>query len=848
MLRTLLALCLLVFSVSIHAQAAPKTPIGEFLAGNKTHRGIGIENPSLVHLLSLSYSTLNAIRDRIDSSEEKLKKSLPALEREVMEVRLRRARVQYRLAWELLGILIDKSLHDFDLRGAKSKLGEEVFQEAEEANEKAARDKKIKGHVLEKASELFLGSLHFMALKNEPVVVPGGGISEILRKDNAGLEPSDVDTKAFAWLDDAAYALGNPDAGKNFVTNQQIPLWTNVKILPLSQAIVKGFKRLLNRTNVLDIDLNKPTVEQKTALMKLVLASRPEIQTDAKNVSALVLFFTHSLGVLIDPYNVNTHDSYELMRASIAVMFRHILDIDGNENWTLEQAKNYQPLGQALPNYRPVAGMMTGIQKRLLQNYLREVETGPKLGTPDRTRREQLAEYQIFHGNLLRDLFGRDVRHWIYPVAKAWGREDPRIGATVKVNGKAEGRKADGSARDEMAQLQDGDLWMEKGTGMGSDLISWATVPATPSKRTKAFVEDSSIWGVAKQKLYYMWSGALGWVEEKLQIAERPEWLGVDKPGKGVDYTGTSHTGIVAVFEDPSYPQLSRADFVDAFPNLMRQAWRRHGCGHGHSRLCMFFRVRKSWARDYVNRFSLYDAALKKRVADQLNRLRSKKAWKSWWPEFLAVDGTNDTQRAYLMCRKLTTESMAFKTTEEMMQDRDFYRLGHDYCDSVFLLRGMRNFENKILVPKIHQAKAGESAEAADARLVREMGKLVTEVANDIRNQAGDMKGFGTEFDDRFDSFTKAKLYCSEKADLAYRLAWGREVYPESKFKESIRKIEDIVPESMVANITGGFIKVPWGDKDTVYAPKGILEVKSGREVWETIGEMRRGFFGVNDE
>jgi hypothetical protein len=492
--------------------------------------------------------------------------------------------------------------------------------------------------------------------------------------------------------------------------------------------------------------------------------------------------------------------------------------------------------------------------------YDADVANGPKLINDDETKKQRDIEYQTYHGDIYKDLFGRDASHWLWPGNPNQNSNEPRIQPTVKVVGKdgkewAEGRNINGTAREEIKHLQDGDLWLEKGTGMGSDLISWSTTSAKPSSRLKSAIEGSSLWGVAKGKLYDMWAGNMGWLGKKVgnavpQFQDFTEWLVNDYPGKAIDYTGASHTGIVSYFEDPNYPLLSRADLVDSFPNLMRQAWRRHGCGHSHSRLCIFLRVRKEWALNYATHFGDYKKQLEKQIRDEWKKV----TYPTWLnrvkpdAEEKAINEWMLTPQAFTDCKYYLVSVLNFKTTEEMMKYRKAQRPGYEYCMKVLQYQGMRNFHEKIIVKKLHLAKEGESQTQTGQRLVTEMGKLVTEKVAAIRNQLGDEVGFGTKFDDRFDSFSKGALYCSEHADLAYRLAWGQEVYPESKFKTMLKLGDKYLSEKMVGSLTGGFIKVPWEDEDTVYAPKSVMEEPSGRKIWEVIGEMRRAFFGVTNE
>lgn len=885
MAKTLAVISLLII-LSAPAFSRSRTPIHEFLAGTADNKGMGIENPSLVELMSNAHGTLVSIHNRIedakkDIADPKVKPRAKAL----WEARLRRARVQYRLAWEMLGLFVDRSLSNtplgpqednagFGLRPLKAK-HPEWFSSSDDPQELARRDRLIKGYLLDRAGTIYLNMLKFLSLKHEPIVIPEKRVRQAERA-GVDLEAGEVSAALakYAWLDDPAVALSEKDALKNFIFEKlsnpelKVELYENEALMPKAREIVDGMKRILNKPLPTNIDLNKPTAEQKDALAKYVLGQRAAF-TDPKHrtqASGLVHLYVHVLGALIDPFNVNTHDSLELARSAVTVGFRHILDIDGNESLSLVQARNWEPMAGLkvadadgkMSSFLPLKSILSRFHTRLWEIYWQEVQTGPHLQDKDRDTESKRNEFLQYHGSILLDLFGKDLRHWI------WSREaarkdphyqtdpdsDPRLGAAVKVkrNGVEvpEGRDSAGEARPEMAELQDGDLWMEKGTGMGSDLISFATAPAAPAAQTKTFIEKSSMWKLATAKSYYIWAGALGWVEKKLQVADMKgaaDWVGNhDKPGKGIDYTGTSHTGIVEVFEDPSYPQLARADLVDSFPNLPRQAWRRHGCGHSHSRLCMFLRARGSWARQFANSMdakSLIDAPAYRQLQNEISNLGTKVR-----APYNYVVG----DQAESSCHDLLTRVFNFKSEKEMMDDRERQRPAYRYCLKVFQRRGMRNFYTQIIGRGAHRPLSGENTEAADARLVKEMGKLVTAVGRNIRTQQGFEKGIGAEFDDRFDSFSKGALYCSEFADIAYRLAWGQEVYPESQFKGLIRKVEDIVPENMVGKVTGGFLKVPWADEDTVYAPKGVLEVAEGRAIWDVIGEMRRAFFGVTDE
>jgi len=838
-LKLLLLLLLSLLSIN-HLNARQKSPIREFLAGNKVSKGMGIENPSLVELMSLAYGTLNAIQRRIVTTKHDLANpTLNPVERKAWELRLRRAKVQYRLGWELMRILVQKSLREYDLRGIKEKFGEQIFQITENPSERTERDQIVKGYILQKAKELFLASLKFLALKHEPVIVPESLVRKVELAREQGqltsdLLPSDVDATTYAWLDKPEFALQNPRAGIHFLNDNSIQLYTNLELIPLAKKIVEGFESLIEAREFMELKLDTPpSFEKRKELVAKVLGPRADTLGEHKTIAPLVLFYTHSLGVLIDPYNVNTHDSLDLMRVALTVLFRHVLDIDGNEDMSLSEAVNYEPF----KGYRPLKTIVKDTERRLKAIYFSDIKTGPKLQNETRDLLEKEREYSAYHGNLLRDLFGQDVSHWIW--TKREHPNDPRFSATVKIDGTQipEGRKENGQPRDEMKELQDGDLWMEKGTGLGSDLIAWATAPATPAERIKSTIEKTSLWGIAKSQMVNLWAAKMGWLGKTFQLQEIPGWLLNDAPGVGIDYTGVSHTGIVETYGDPKYPKLSRTDFVDAFPNLMRQAWRRHGCGHSHSRLCMFLRVRKGWAREYVDHFERYKRGLEEEIQETRKKVKG--------PESLLRERVGTAQwilgeDSFFECRHFLTKTLLFSNETEMMQYRDYYRPGYMYCLKVLQYRGMRNFFTKIIEPKV--------AAADDTQLVRAMGKLVVEKARNIRNQRGEETGFGLAFDDRFDSFGKSTLYCSEHADLVYRLAWGREIYPESRFQPMLRLAQEHLSEAVLKKITGGFIKVPWGENDTVYAPKGVIEDPSGRKIWEVLGEMRRAFFGVSNE
>ncbi|MBI4404483.1 MAG: hypothetical protein HY537_09995 [Deltaproteobacteria bacterium] len=931
----------LTFSVLCPAQqpghkALPKedSDITRFLMGTKdasgqvleSKKGMGFENPSLVKLLSLAYGTLQSCELRMKEANQAVKKySGDPSQKNLLEawrLRLYRTRVQYRLTWELLRKLIEQTIGKFEVKASgnstftpgkfdlrwlkhapqtKNYFGTEPVDGAEKVN----RDTAIKKEVLKNAGELFLAVLKFQSLKQAPVRVQK---SELKRadKDHVDLLPSDVDSSTFAWLDNPEFALSSDEAGDKFLefpffngTEQDLKanpelsknalvLYKNIKIQERAQKIVQGFSDLLNKQQggaFRNIDLDMPTTSQQVALAEQVLKEGKET---LKAEPGLVLLYMRVLGALIEPYNVNTHDSFEIMRGALLTMFRHVLDLPGQKGWTLDQVKHFRPFAHepkdsqmdahpAARTYEPLARTLKSATDGAWANYWNEVQTGPKLLNQEENEEALRQEYLQYHGDILKDLFGRDVTHWVWPTRLAWKghasaldpKQDRRLQFSVgrialdengkpKVNEEGvpfilvdsrgnklpEGRKEDGiSARDELAHLESGWIYMEKGTGLGSDGISLATVQADPASRLKEYIDKpSSPMGMITDKGYSAWAKAMGWIEDNVfeKGDQLPEWLKpTDMPGRFVDYRGTSHAGIVEVFGDSRYPQLQRADFVDAFPDLMRQAWRRHACGHAHSRLCMFLRMRKSWALDYVKNFEQTKLTLDRQLKRLAQKVRA--------PFTVVVDDV--LSNTYSHCKYLLTDYLA-KVAKDgggegaIMGDefRAAMRPAYEYCNAVFLRKGMEFFEARVMSDPRSRTGSWDGDE-----LVRVIGALSVEKARNMRNQLGEEKGLGQEFDSTFDNFTKHRLYCSEKVELAYRLI-GMDIYPRSFFKDAMKLPMRYLSDHWISKLTDGFERVPYTAEDDVYAPHDIILQAKGRLIWEVVGEMRRAYFGVNDE
>jgi hypothetical protein len=365
-MRGILFSILLAFSLSLPSLAKSRTPIREFLAGKPENKGMGVENPNLVSLMAEFYETLHTIEQRIAASKrdiEVARKQRWPRAQGLWQVRLDRAQIQYRLAWEMVGLFVDLTVGNtklgtglqasgFGLRPLKA-LHPEWFTPTTDAAESERRDKLIKSYVLERAGALYVSALKFLSLKHEPIVLAESKVVEAERR-GVDLEAADVEAAVlpYVWLDDRNVALKEKNAIDHFIDgklsdpNLKIRFFANEDILPKAQEIVTGFKALLNKPIPIKFDFDKPTAKQKEEFAHYVLGEGA-IFNDKKvqaQAAALLHLYLRVLGILVDPFNVNTHDSNEIGRTAITVMFRHVLDIEGNEKLTLAQARDFDPL------------------------------------------------------------------------------------------------------------------------------------------------------------------------------------------------------------------------------------------------------------------------------------------------------------------------------------------------------------------------------------------------------------------------------------------------------------------------------------------------------------------------
>lgn len=857
MLRSVFCL-LLTLSIS-QAVAESRMPIREFLGGYskvgsdgtpKTSRGMGLENPSTIELLSLAYGTMSTINQRIADTEEQLKSATGERKAELEKI-LRRSRTQDWLAWEAMKALVKRSMDEFDLRGfskiPKNKLI--LSHTPANKNEELERDKVLKGYVLDRAKELYLGTLRFLSLRQPPVVKVKPS-----EKSSETLEPSDLHeeetTDFFAWLDSEPFTGRKPEAVKAFLSEEsQYQVYRNEDVLPAATEIANGYKKLINvddpNSPVWKLDLSSPDPKIKESLAKLVLGQsllQKLPQAEMRKTVGLVTHYLHAVGAIADQFNVNTHDSYELTRGSLLMLFRLVVDLKKHANWRNE-VQGLELLRKAA-QYPPLKGILDVVQARRYEIYLEETATGPKLnGTADQKFRKE--EFDVYHGDLVRELFGRDMSYYQWPSNRAYqGKpaEDVRMATSIPGEGRGPNFGPTAKARD----MKPGRVWAELGTGVGSLLIALATSPSTPKTKAASFIQRSSVWTVATEKLYNRWAGAIEWVTRKakdVQLSNLGDWVasttGVTRPGAGVDYNSISHVGLIDGYHVDEYPEFDHVDFVDAFPNRMRQAWKAHGWGFSHARKGMAFAMRPSFMKSYLANFETKKKALDRDITASISKLG-----KDW-------ERASDKVSAERMCQGYFTGEALTKfvgdykaAADVFTQRRDRVRPVQQFCLKVWQRQGMDNFEATVLSKFGTDNLTNEKLE----QIIDSAGQQAVQVGHAIRNQLPAGLGFGQWFDNNFDSMTKSYLYCSEYVHLTWLLGTGIEVLKPTTFRGPIKALLENTPGELLAKLTGGFETVPYGEKDDVIAPLDIYMTDYGRQVWELVLEQRRGFFGVNEE
>lgn len=774
---------------------------------------------------------------------------------------LHRSSRQYALAWRLMGEVVRRSLSEFDLRGyADKKL---VFKGGTE-QQKTQADLALKKYVVDKAGELYVGALKFLSLRPNPV--PGhnparlSAVEKDAAREETDLEASDLEEQSgdpFAWLDWEEFDLKNPAQLNTFLfaNSDQIPYYANQELIPNARLVAEGFKGILHKANgnsaLMKMNLNQPSPDERKALAEQVLGTKSFGEYDARKTAGLVTFYLHCIGAVVDGFNVNTHDSFEIMRTSLYTLFQHVLDMDAHESWAqdasaLRKVVEFRPFPIELPTFFPVKEVIQRVQDRRWQIYLEETKKGPQLNRGDLEQRTE--EFRQYHGDLIRQVFGSDYSHYVWPMNKRFSDKDVRITSPLPPaawmkdkQGKPipEVRLPNGEPLPESRAIQSGDVWAELGTGMGSQLIAMATDSSTPNDRVKKFIATPSVWNVATEKLYNRWANAIGWaaglVENYTGYDLVPAALQTSTPGAGIDYNGFSHVGLVERFSDPT-SAIEHTDFIDAFPNRMRQAWRGHGWGSNHARLGAIFRLRPEIAEEYVREFDTKYAALSEELEG--------KAWNSLSEDMRERLRTNrnDKESLYYLCKEYLThlEFTDFDNIDRFTAQRVKHKPNYEYCMKVFQRRGMDNFKAKIL------DQGGATWEGE--RLVRVMGTLSVDIGRGIRNQHREFLGFGHIFDDRFDSMTKGMLYCSEFAQLTWMLGTGLNVWQEASFTGLAKLGLQHLTEGMIDQLTSGFRKVPFTKHDTVYAPQDIMLTDFGRKHWKAVVVAKFTFFAPNDE
>jgi hypothetical protein len=970
---------LLTFAISTNVWGKARLPIRDFLSGYTVdgvlHKGMGIESPGMVELMSLAYSALGTVQARSVSAEKQLQIALAgftaeearelerlsakiatipkaewqggqpaptsrltaeeiatwdrllAKSRQPEELKfslqyLRRAKLQYWLALELMNELVKRSMEEFDLRGFEKQQAnfKAVLYQKTDAAEGDRRDRLVKGYALEQAGKLFRGALRFLSLKQQPVTKSRFKPSEVAPRVTKSLEPGDLNREEgdlFQWLDWDIFVNQEPESIQTFLApdpeiRKKIRVYANTSLMPAAEDMTKGFTALLNNADpnspLMKIDLNDPSEDQKQALARLVLSKDilrkitehsvvDDITTDPemKKAAGLVTFYLYCADALVDSFNVNTHDSFQIMRSALYVLVRHVLDIDGHENWAIVkhqkkpdgsdvwvngEVHDYVPFPNTAPNYKPVAKVVQTAYDFQWKIYWNDTQKGPKLADPKADEENRRAEFATYHGNLLREVFGVDFSYYVWPRSKAYQgdwkndprtnqtippevwKKDPRTGQPVP-----EARDAAGNYLPEATAIQSGDIWAELGTGVGSELISFATEPSDPSSEVKNFIHKASVWGMAKEKLYNRWVNGLSWASNSLNEASNlvnqtplikwaqtrvsknisvkwdvPFGLSQTRPGLDVDYSGFSHVGLVEVFGDDLYPQMKHANFIDAFPQRMRgQVWRAHGWGANHSRKGAIFRLRPEIGLEHRANFSAkfqsaqQDQAAKWAAIPEIARSRARLTEASR----LNVENAQNECVAYLKTVRFTQNE--WDNAPLFKELRGPIRPVFDFCMNTFKLAGLTNFKAQIL------DKAG-SDQLSGEELVKQMGELVVGVSRAIRRQSKGYEGMGNHFDNNFDTLSWGDLYCSETVTLSWLRGTGLMVWEPAGFKGVLKKMLADLDSDLIKQATGGFDKVPYGPEDNFYAPQDILLTDYGHDRFRPILITAFTVFGVNDE
>ncbi len=916
-----------------------------FIRGGKFFPGMGIENPSLVELLALGYGAMSAIEKRINDTGvdlanatnyplnqvqreralvllakretlnpqgipfamlvteadelQRLLALIPQARRAEFELDarvLRRSRTQYWLSWKLMAELVRRSMNEYDLRGFPNR--NLITENTTEAAEQARREMRIKEYIVEKAGELYIGTLKFISLRQNPV-------AQRVNQQNAPttisntVVPGDLhragDDK-FSWLDRQNFTEHRDAAVTTFLTAtpQEIPVYTNDALMPSAQQIAQGYVRVMRESlqanndahrnpnsALMRLNLSTPTDADKQALAQQVLGANilQGIDNDRmRKTAGLVILYLHALAVLVDSFNVNTHDSFELTRATLLTLFRHVIDIRAHSNWpqtpvALRQALDYRPFPNdpQFQNFKPLTEIIVAFQARRFEIFRTETRTGPRLDDAIDLAQRTL-EFEVYHGTrnnaaeAIRDIFGTDYSHYNWPRARAYQNrpaDDERLKTSIerqhwlpRERPVPEIRGANGDPIAEAQDIKPGSVWGELGTGIGSQLIARATVSATPKNNVRSFITQPSVWSIAREKLYGHWTRAVSWLTGALDTFGLGELTAPLRPGpgSGIDYGGLSHLGLVDRYSVEGYPQFTTADFSDAFPNRMRKAWRAHGFGFSHARKAMVFQMRDEFMAEYIEKFggngrpnrnlNEIDAKLNQKLAAIPQAARAP-----WAPHVTAALGaTGNVDGIYHACRaifannaQVTAQLSDYENVDAFRRARRTYKPIYELCLAAWQKRGMKNFETRILA-------RGRAGNWTPRQYVEAAGEEVVLVSYGIRNQTEDYQGFGVLFDNNFDTMTKSKLYCSEFVHLTWLIGTGLEVLPTSRFRGVIKTLLETLPATTISAISGGFDKVPYTQEDDVFAPMDIYVNGDGRKVWRAVMEQRRAFYGVNDE